>query len=64
MIFIQGISIQLPKIDPSNLKISKLFNIFFFAVVFLVFLFFAISIDIFEKTLKCVLEGSCLYGKV
>ena len=34
MMIIQSISIRPPKIDPSNLKISKLlFNLFFFAVL-------------------------------
>ena len=56
MIFILSISIR--KIDPSNLQISKLFfNLFFL----LVFLFFAVPIDIFENNIKIrVLENSCL----
>ena len=53
MMFIQSISIRLPKIDTSNLKISKLFlNIFFVVVAFSVFLFFAVEIEIFKNTLR------------
>ena len=46
-------SIRLLKIDPSNLRISK--PLIFSSL--LVLLFFAIPIDIFEKTLKSVVEN-------
>ena len=53
MMFIQNISIRLPKIDTSNLKISKFFlNIFFVVVAFSVFLFFAVEIEIFKNILR------------
>ena len=46
-------SVRLLKIDPSNLRISK--PLIFSSL--LVLLFFAIPIDIFEKTLKSVVEN-------
>ena len=63
--FIQSVSIQLSKLDPRNLKISKLLpNLFFDAVVFSVFLILAVTIDksdIFGRYIRiCDLENSCL----